>query len=732
MIHRNVTRRRISSALPAILLTITGLLSAADTGSDVLKNSGSVDRLSKKTGVYNASSTGKTPGFVVDPSWPQPLPNNWLLGQIGGLYVDQHDHVWVYNRPRTMSTDEAGLEGPVPGATDEKGQPINGLGQVRAYGPVSECCKAAPSVLEFDSDGKMLRAWGGPSDPGFIGGKCKAETGCIWPNNEHGIYVDQKDNVWISGNSAAPSGGAPKALPWTTHKDGGDGLVLKFDMNGNFKMRIGGTPGGPNSNDTNGGINGTPLLYLAADMVVDPATNRLYISDGYGNRRVLIVDADTGKYIGHFGAYGNNPVNDAAAEAAGAWIADSLKGNKKPAFFRNPVHCVKIANDGKMYVCDRGNDRIQVFDKNDPTLGKACSNPAGQPGTCGFIAEQFISDHTNIIGTAVSMNFSTDKAQSCLYVGDNANMTIYILNRSNLQELGQIGRHGRGAGEFHYLHQVSVDSKGNIYTGEVDTAKRIQKFLRFGATGCSGTGSSTVGAVTPAASLAQLNVITPGGFAAPLKAILSDFQKDTGITVVTTRGQSQGGGPNVIAAQLRRGMPADVVIMAREGLNELIADSRIVAGTDVDLAQTPLGVSVRAGAAKPNITTVDAFKQTLLQAKSITFPGSTTGIYMLTKLFPQLGIADKLAGKITQTGVADVANGNAELAIQPVSELLHVEGTEFVGKLPGDIQYISVFSCAAVQGGKQLEASKRLIAFLRSEKATEAIRNSGMEPLAGK
>ena len=330
--------RKFSAALPAMIFTITGLLNAADPASNVLKNSGSLDRLLKKTGVYNASSTGKTPGFVVDPSWPQPLPNNWLLGQIGGLYVDQHDHVWVYNRPRTMSTDEAGLEGPVPGATDDKGQPIDGLGQERAYGPVSDCCKAAPSVLEFDSDGKLLRAWGGPSDPGFIGGKCKAEAGCIWPNNEHGIYIDQNDNVWISGNSAAPSGGAQprQAPPWTTHKEGGDGFVLKFDMNGNFKMRIGGTPAGPNSNDTQGGINGTPLLYQAADMVVDPATNRLYIADGYGNRRVLIVDANTGKYIGHFGAYGNNPVDDAAAEAAGPWIVDYSKGNKKTGVLSEP------------------------------------------------------------------------------------------------------------------------------------------------------------------------------------------------------------------------------------------------------------------------------------------------------------------------------------------------------------------------------------------------------------
>ena len=240
------------------------------------------------------------------------------------------------------------------------------------------------------------------------------------------------------------------------------------------------------------------LLYQAADMVVDPATNRLYVADGYGNRRVLIVDANTGKYIGHFGAYGNNPVDDGAAKAAGPWIAGYSKGIKKPAFFRNPVHCVKIANDGKIYVCDRGNDRIQVFDKNDPALGAPCSNPTGEAGKCGFIAEQFISEHTNIIGTAVSMSFSTDKAQSCLYVGDNANMTIYILKRSNLQELGRLGRSGRMSGEFHYLHQVSVDSKGNIYTAEVDTAKRIQKFLRYGGTGCSGTGSPTVGGVVTA------------------------------------------------------------------------------------------------------------------------------------------------------------------------------------------------------------------------------------------
>jgi DNA-binding beta-propeller fold protein YncE len=457
-----------------------------------------MDELVKQTGVYDRSRTGSTPDFFSDPTWPAPLPHSWLLGQIGGLYVDSHDHVWVYNRPRTLNNDEAGLEPALPGMTDAKGQPVNGLGFVHANGFGADCCRAAPSVLEFDAAGKLLRAWGGPADPDFLSSRCKAQDGCIWPGNEHGIYVDSHDNVWIAGNAAAPRPGAPpSASAWATNTTGGDGFILKFDTNGNFKMRIGGTPQGPDSNNKAGGINGTPTLYLPADMVVDPKTNRLYVADGYGNRRILIVDADTGRYIGHFGAYGNNPVDDAAAAAQGTWYDDAPKGHARPAFFRNPVHCVKLADDGKIYVCDRGNDRIQVFDGRDPALGTPCSNPDGVAGKCGFVTERWISGKTYTLpvmpGTAVSMNFSPDKAQSCLYVGDNTNQTIYILNRSNLQQLGRLGHAGRMTGDFHWLHQVSVDSKGNIYTAEVDTGKRVQKFVRYGAAGCSGTGSETIG-----------------------------------------------------------------------------------------------------------------------------------------------------------------------------------------------------------------------------------------------
>ena len=214
--------------------------------------------------------------------------------------------------------------------------------------------------------------------------------------------------------------------------------------------------------------------------------------------------------------------------------------------------------------------------------------------------------------------------------------------------------------------------------------------------------------------------------------MLPEFEKSTGIAVTTTRGASQGSGPNTIGAQLRRGVAADVVIMSKEGLEELIAEGKIAAGTAVDLAQTPLGVAVRAGASKPDISTVDAFKRTLLSAKSITFPASTTGIYMTSKLFPQLGIARELASKITNTGVAAVAKGDAEIAIQPVSELLHAPGADFVGVIPKELQYISVFSAALVAGSKQAEASARLIAFLKSEAGAKAMQSSGMEPLVSR
>jgi molybdate transport system substrate-binding protein len=232
----------------------------------------------------------------------------------------------------------------------------------------------------------------------------------------------------------------------------------------------------------------------------------------------------------------------------------------------------------------------------------------------------------------------------------------------------------------------------------------------------------------PTASFAQVKVIISGGFSAAYRELLPEFERTAGIKVTTASGGSVGNGPNTIGGQLRRGVPADVVILAREGLGELIAEGRIVAGTDIDLAQSLIGLAVHAGAPKPDISTVEALKQTLLRAKSVAFSSSTSGVYLTTRLFPRLGIADEMAGKSTASGVAAVARGDAEIALQQVSELLPVSGVDFVGTIPTEVQYVTVYAAAVVAGSKETEGSKKLIAFLASAGATTAIKKSGMEP----
>lgn len=431
------------------------------------------------------------PSFVVDPSWPKPLPHDWRIGQVGGMAVDSHDNIWVYHRPRSIEPSAAAALG-VAG-TNANGQPVDGLGNSRVLADrIAGCCVPAPSVLKFDRDGNLLDAWGGPSDPGFLEKNCRAEDGCVWPGREHGIFVDQNDFVYISGNGEDFTG----QFPWAaTHGD--DSHILKFTANGDFIWQMGyaGTDG-PDSENIDGGPNGTPQPYLVADMTVDPRDNRLYVADGYGNRRILIADAETGKYIGHFGAYGQNPVDDPDGTDldpydAGPWAADYKAGNLKPMFFRRPLHCAVLANDGMLYACDRGNNRIQVFDVTK--VGGKCSNPNAEPGQCGFVRDIHIAPQS-ASGTAVSATLSTDPGQTCLYVGDLANGTFYIVNRANGQELDRIGRAGRQVGEFHWLHALAVDSQGNVYTGEVDSGQRIQKFARYGASGCSGEGRADIGA----------------------------------------------------------------------------------------------------------------------------------------------------------------------------------------------------------------------------------------------
>jgi len=232
---------------------------------------------------------------------------------------------------------------------------------------------------------------------------------------------------------------------------------------------------------------------------------------------------------------------------------------------------------------------------------------------------------------------------------------------------------------------------------------------------------------------APLNVLMSGGFAAAYERLLPEFKRVTGIEVTTGSGASQGTGPQTIAARLARGTPADVVILSREGLNELIATNKIVAGSDVDLAQVPLGVAVRAGAAKPDVSTVEAFKRVLLKAQTVAIPESTSGIWLTTDLFPRLGIAEKINVKAMPRG-ADaagmVARGGADLAVLPVSEIVHAAGVDCAGSLAPEIQFVQVFSAAVVAGSGEIKGSQRLIDFLASARACEAISGSGMEPLA--
>jgi len=233
----------------------------------------------------------------------------------------------------------------------------------------------------------------------------------------------------------------------------------------------------------------------------------------------------------------------------------------------------------------------------------------------------------------------------------------------------------------------------------------------------------------PTPSFAQVKVIISGGFSPAYREVVPGFERTTGISVTTASGASQGTGPDTIGAMLRRGELADVVILNRSGLAELIAQGRIVAGTDVDLAQTPIGVAVRAGAPKPDISTVEAFRQTLLRAKTIAAPGSAAA--MITNVLSRLGISAEVAVRIPSRGtesVAMVSRGDVVLALQPVSEILNVPGVEFAGTIPTDLQHVTVYAAAIVVGSKEPAASKRLIAFLSSDGAAAAIRKSGMEP----
>ena len=356
------------------------------------------------------------PRFEVDASWPKTLPNNWVIGQTGGIAVDSRDHVWVLQRPRSIAARYLG-----PTQTP----------------PRSTCCYAAPSVLEFDQAGNLVQAWGGPSDPGFLENRCTAAIGCEWPQTEHGIFVDHNGFVYIGGNG------------------GPDHQVIKFTRNGDFVMQIGKAGMRGLSDPVTFAPNGTPLLGRPAEMDLDREANELYIADGYQNRRIIVVDATSGQYKRHWGAYGNVP-SDAA-------IPPYDPAAPLPTQFRTPVHCVAVAADGLVYVCDRVSNRIQVFRRN---------------GT--FVKEFRTDPNTRGNGSAYNAGLSPDRAQTFLFNADGENQHIWTFLRQTGQVLSKVGRGGRQAGEFTAVHSLAVDSKGNIYTGEVDAGMRLQKHTNLG------------------------------------------------------------------------------------------------------------------------------------------------------------------------------------------------------------------------------------------------------------
>jgi DNA-binding beta-propeller fold protein YncE len=349
------------------------------------------------------------PVYEVDPTWPKPLPNHWIVGAVVGVAVDRQDHVWITHRPPTLQPNET-----------------------------RSVWRAAPPVLEFDQQGNLVSSWGGPG------------AGYEWPQLEHGIYVDDQDHVWLGG-------GGEK-----------DAQILKFTRQGGFLMQIGRQGQGRGSNDTQN-------LGAAAHMVVDHEANELYVADGYVNHRVIVFDALTGAYKRHWGAYGKKP-DDSYFTNRGETLPGPFSGRVQnenrpsqydpngppPPQFRI-VHAVRISNDGLVYVCDRTNDRLQVFRKD---------------GT--FVQEAFIAKDTFGSGSVWDVGFSIDRDQTFLIVIDGTNQQVYVLRRNSLEIVSTFGGAGHWAGQFYGAHNLAIDSKGNLFITETYEGKRVQKFAYRG------------------------------------------------------------------------------------------------------------------------------------------------------------------------------------------------------------------------------------------------------------
>lgn len=356
-----------------------------------------------------AAQGGGLPAFRADPDWPK-MPNNWVLGEVSSVAVDRRDHVWILHRPRTV--------------------------------PAEQQDRAAPAVLEFEASGKFVRALGGPSEA------------YEWSDNEHGIFVDHKDRVWVGGNS-------PTGQPTSKRSDD---MLLKFTTSGKFVAQIG-------RRDQSGGNKDTANLRRPADVFVHRRTNEVFVADGYGNRRVIVLDADTGAFKRLWGAFGNTPLDPPPPAPRPA--APAGGGTPPPAPPRDTtgpgpqqfgiVHSLEISNDDLVYVADRDNSRIQVF---------------GLDGK--FVTQAFVNRTEGGALTVAGIAFSPDAQQQFMYVADQSNSHIHIVRRKTLEVVGSFGKRSGAPGDFQGLHHIAADSKGNLYTAEAQVGRRSQKLVFTG------------------------------------------------------------------------------------------------------------------------------------------------------------------------------------------------------------------------------------------------------------
>ena len=332
------------------------------------------------------------PVYVVDPTWPPTLPNDWILGDIRGLFADDDDHLWVIHMPSSLTPQEIGAA---------------------VKPPIADCCFPAPPVLELDPEGKVLQAWGGPG------------AGYTWFDQEHGIYLDHNGFVWMGTSNGMH--------------------VMKFTKDGKHLLTIG-EPG------VNQGSNDPDHLGGPANFYVEPKTNELFIADGYINKRVVVYDAATGKYLRHWGAYGKRPTDTEK-------YTYPVKVASPPQEY-STLHGLVGTKDGLIYVSDRRGNRIQVFQQNGD-----------------YLMEKFVRPETGGSGSGFSLQVSRDPEQSLLYLMDGTNMRVWILRRKDLAILDRFGKPGRQSGEFIRAHMIAIDSKNRMYTGEAGNGRRIQRWI---------------------------------------------------------------------------------------------------------------------------------------------------------------------------------------------------------------------------------------------------------------